>query len=185
MTHGRSMRTLKSGIVHGDGPEVEPCTRQAWSIVMNWKNVIALCGVAAILVAATAWSSRQEKATLQQPKSQVALEKEYYNRILPRLEAEYEHLHRLIQEQRVSIYEVEEVKMELLFAQRRCGKLSEKEYAEKSAPLLKGIDRTLNLFREEGRIGTEKLLKKLRRVEWLAVFGKADLNTAVGIPPWP
>ena len=155
---------------------------------MSRKNVIALCGVAAIIIAATSWTTTQDRVKPQQPKSQVALEKEYYTRILPRLEQTYDHLHRLFQDERtitVGVAEVEDVKMQLLFAQRRCGKLSEKDYAEKSAPLRERKAGSLKLFFEEGRVGRVEMLKKLGHLEWLAVFGKADLNTPVGVSPWP
>ncbi len=151
---------------------------------MSWKNVIALCGVAALVIAATAWSSTQEKATPpQQAKSQVALEKEYYTRILPRLQARYQTLRLMFEGGRVNMTELEDEHLELLFAQRRCGKISEKEYTKKMAPLLKAITKSLMLFVEEGRVDKGTVLRRLRRLEWFAVFGKADLNTPVGIPP--
>ena len=145
---------------------------------MSTKNVIALYGVAAILIAATPWSSTQEKGKPQQPKSQVALEKEYYGLIIPRLEQLRENLDAFFRAGRASRQDVLEVRLELLFAKWRCGKVSREQFDAESKRM--GKQATAFLRREGGQLQ----LKTLMRLDWFAVFGKADLNTPVGIPPW-
>ncbi len=151
---------------------------------MTRNNFIALCGVAAIVVVATAWSSTQEKDKPQQPKSQVVLEKEYYTRILPRLERDIDALRLSYADGRASGQELFYLNLELLFVQRRCGKVTEEQFEAKWKPFSESAT-AWTYEAEKALIMTHsEAAKKLRRLDWFAVFGKADLNTPVGIPPW-
>ena len=80
--------------------------------------------------------------------------------------------------------DVLEVRHDLLFAKWRCGKVDRAEFEERSKIMRKQAAVFLKAQEKSGRTIRAEVNKRLMRLDWFVVFGKADLNTPVGVPPW-
>ncbi len=155
---------------------------------MSGQRAFVAMVVVAVLMAlgGASWLSQQEVSKAPQPNPQVLLEKEYWRRVHPILDRERERdtvpggVWQWALESRLE-HGSHDASIELLFAARRCGLVSKKEFALKFKRMHAAV--TAQLKRDARWNVGPYLRRERRRLVWFSVFGKADLNTPVGLPP--
>ena len=155
---------------------------------MSGQKPFAVIGVVAVFIVlgGARWLNQQDSPKAPKPNPQVLLEREYWRRVHPILDRErYQDTvpARTMQwalESRLENGD-DDASVELLFAARRCGLVSKEEFVLAFERMHSVV--AWQIERDARRYVGPHIRRQRRRLAWFSVFGKADLNTPVGLPP--
>ena len=150
------------------------------------KPFVAMGVVAVFIVLGGArWLNQQEKPKAPKPNPHVLLEREYWRRIYPILLKKWDWMPDDWVKRKLTLAVIQsgedDATLERLFAARRCGLVSQEAYAAKLRAIRPVIENSINVIKH--RYIGPMAERQRRRLEWFSVFGKADLETPVGLPP--